>query len=311
MQHDEFSPPLLAADDDDESDLLAFDAMDDRLESVALGDDAAPARSGAAGAPEAPLDRDEELRLVAAAQQGDAAARATLVSANQRSVAWIARRYRASGVPQDDLVSEGTIGVLTAIDRFDGSRGARFETYARWWILDGVRNCVLRQSRTVRLPANVVKEIGSIDRLLAGTGAAEAAQGRRVVIDRIAQRLQRSAGHVEQMLALREPARSIDALADEPHEIAAGEEASPMHWSPEAIAAMKQMLSRLGTLMDGLSEKERTVLIGRYGLADGEVLSLETLGARLGLTAERVRQIQNEAIARLRARFAAQGLVKR
>jgi RNA polymerase nonessential primary-like sigma factor len=311
MQHDEFSPPLLAADDDGGSDLLAFDAMDDTLESVGLLEHDAPARSGTASPPDAALDRDEELRLVAAAQQGDKAAREALVRANQRSVAWIARRYRASGVPQDDLVSEGTIGVLTAIDRFDGSRGARFETYARWWILDSVRNCVLRQSRTVRLPANVVKEIGSIDRLLAGTGAAEASQGRRVVIDRIAQRLQRSAGHVEQMLALREPARSIDALADEPHEIAAGEEASPMRWSPEAIAAMKQMLSRLGTLMDGLSEKERTVLIGRYGLADGEVLSLETLGAQLGLTAERVRQIQNEAIARLRARFAAQGLVKR
>ena len=311
MQHDEFSPPLLAADDEDGSDLLAFDAMDDTLESVGLLEHDAPARSGTASPLEEALDRDEELRLVAAAQRGDPAARETLVRANQRSVAWIARRYRASGVPQDDLVSEGTIGVLTAIDRFDGSRGARFETYARWWILDGVRNCVLRQSRTVRLPANVVKEIGSIDRLLAGTDAAEASQGRRVVIDRIAQRLQRSAGHVEQMLALREPARSIDALADEPHEIAAGEEASPMRWSPEAIAAMKQMLSRLGTLMDGLSEKERTVLIGRYGLADGEVLSLETLGAQLGLTAERVRQIQNEAIARLRARFAAQGLVKR
>ena len=84
-----------------------------------------------------------------------------------------------------------------------------------------------------------------------------------------------------------------------------------MRWSPEAIAAMKQMLSRLGTLMDGLSERERTVLIGRYGLDTGEVLSLETLGAQLGLTAERVRQIQNEAIARLRARFKAQGLVSR
>lgn len=310
MQHDEFSAPLLAADDED-GDLLAFDAMDDTLTVTGLDDDAAPTRILASGAADAPLDRDEEMRLVTAAQQGDAAARTALLRANQRSVAWIARRYRASGVPQDDLVSEGNIGLLTAIDRFDGSRGARFETYARWWILDGVRNCVLRQSRTVRLPANVVKEIGSIDRLLAGTGAAEAAQGRRVVIDRIAQRLQRSAGHVEQMLALREPARSIDALADEPLEPAAGEDASPMRWSPEAIAAMKQMLSRLGTLMDGLSERERTVLIGRYGLDTGEVLSLETLGAQLGLTAERVRQIQNEAIARLRARFKAQGLVSR
>ena len=311
MQHDEFSPSLLAAEDDD-ADLLAFDAMDDTLAGagVLAGGGALPGR-GTAAPREAPLDRDEELRLVAAAQRGDAAARERLVLANQRSIAWIARRYRASGVPQDDLVSEGTIGVLTAIDRFDAGRGARFETYARWWILDGVRNCVLRQSRTVRLPASVVKEIGSIDRLLAGTGAAEASQGRRVVIDRVAQRLQRSTGHVEQMLALREPARSIDALEDEPHEVAAGEEASPMRWSPEAIAAMKQMLTRLGTLMDGLSERERTVLIGRYGLETGEVLSLETLGAQLGLTAERVRQIQNEAIARLRARFAAEGLVAR
>lgn len=310
MQHDEFSTPLLAADDED-GDLLAFDAMDDTLGMPGLDDDARSARGATVDPPDQPLERDEELRLVNAAQQGDAAARTALLRANQRSIAWIARRYRASGVPQDDLVSESNIGLLTAIDRFDGSRGARFETYARWWILDSVRNCVLRQSRTVRLPANVVKEIGSIDRLLAGTGAAEAAQGRRVVIDRIAQRLQRSAGHVEQMLALREPARSIDALADEPHEVAAGEEASPMRWSPEAIAAMKQMLSRLGTLMDGLSERERTVLIGRYGLDNGEVLSLETLGAQLGLTAERVRQIQNEAIGRLRARFAAQGLVSR
>jgi len=310
MQHDEFSPSLLAADDD-EADLLAFDAMDDTLVGIdALPEGGVPP-GRTATAREVPLDRDEELRLVAAAQRGDAAARERLVLANQRSIAWIARRYRSSGVPQDDLVSEGTIGVLTAIDRFEAGRGARFETYARWWILDGVRNCVLRQSRTVRLPANVVKEIGSIDRLLAGTGASEASQGRRVVIDRIAQRLQRSAGHVEQMLALREPARSIDALADEPHEAAAGEAANPMQWSPEAIAAMRQLLSRLGTLMDGLSERERTVLIGRYGLETGEVLSLEALGAQLGLTAERVRQIQNEAIARLRARFAAQGLVAR
>lgn len=253
------------------------------------------------------LNRDQELELVAAARRGDMAARERLVRANYWTLAWIAKRYRASGVPHEDLISEGVIGMLAAIDRFDASRGTRFETYARWWVLDAVRTCVMRQSRTVRLPANVVREIGSIERLLKSAEGSDGALGQRSrssVIDRVAQRLRRSGNHVEQMLALKEPTLPLDSIAERPHDDGVSDgspRASP--WSPEAMVAMKQMMGHLMSLLGELSERERTVLVARYGLETGVPASLEELAGRLGLTAERVRQIQKEATVKLRARF--------
>lgn len=285
-----------AAPGDDESD--EPDAGADEPWAATNGDKSAPV-----------FDREQELALVTAAQRGDMTARDQLVRASRRHIVWVARRYRGSGVPLDDLVSEGSIGVLTAIDRFDPARGTRFETYARWWILDALRNCVLQQSRTVRLPANVVREIGSIERLMkraeGDSAAAPADRSRSSVIDRVAQQLRRSGHHVEELLALREPTLPMESIAERAHDDSIGaapEHASP--WSPESIAAMNQILRHLGELMhEGLSERERIVLTARYGLETGVPASLEELGARLGLTAERVRQVQGEATAKLRAKF--------
>lgn len=295
-----------AWDDADDAALVGDEPGDDTGDGVA-SDEPWAATGGNKAAPV--FDREEELALVMAAQRGDTAARDQLVRASRRHIVWIARRYRGSGVPLDDLVSEGSIGVLTAIDRFDPARGTRFETYSRWWILDALRNCVLQQSRTVRLPANVVREIGSIERLMkraeGDPAGAAPDRSRSSVIDRVAQQLRRSGHQVEELLALREPTLPMESIAERAHDDSIGaapEHASP--WSPESIAAMNQILRHLGELMnEGLSERERLVLTARYGLETGVPASLEELGARLGLTAERVRQVQGEATAKLRAKF--------
>jgi RNA polymerase primary sigma factor/RNA polymerase nonessential primary-like sigma factor len=221
-------------------------------------------------------------------------------------VAWVARRYRASGVPRDDLVSEGMIGLLTAVDRFDTTRGVRFGTYARWWVLDAMRNCVLRQSRVVRLPANVVKELGKLDRELDADGAPRGEPAPRSVIDRVAQRLQRSGDHVERLLTLREPALSLDGedaakVAEDPHTAVA---------SPEAVAIVSELREKMFSLMGTLSAREQLVLTARYGLDTGEPSTLEAVAERLGLTAERIRQLQRDALAKLRRSFIEQGLIE-
>lgn len=292
--------------------LTELDAVDEDEDDVDDETEASTSRAGMLSADDAGCDAAEELRLIAAARQGDEPARERLVRLNYRMVTWTARRYKNSGVPQDDLVSEGMIGVLTAIGRFDAARGVRFDTYARWWVLDAMRNCVLRQSRVVRLPSNVVKEIGAMEREVKATQLSAGRKGvpvgsSRSVVDSVAKRLKRSGEHVERLMTLREPALSLDA--DDEATNQAGEGAADTGISPETITSVAQIRSQLYQLMEELDDRERIILKARYGLDTGVPATLEAVAEALGLTAERVRQIQREALTRVRKRFVDQGVL--
>jgi RNA polymerase nonessential primary-like sigma factor len=221
----------------------------------------------------------------------------------------MARRYRGSSIDAEDLMSEGVIGILHAIERFDPARGVRFSTYARWWVREAMGEFMMKQFRTVRLPANVVKEISAIAREMRAVENSEASAtpSRKSVIGQVAQRLNRSAEHVEQMLALRDAPVSIEALPEPETDASDGDgPPSPYQWTPESLAMLRQMLTRVYELMDTLSERERIVLVARYGLETGMPETLESIA---DLTAERVRQVQQEALLKLQARFKERGLL--
>jgi RNA polymerase nonessential primary-like sigma factor len=321
-------------DDPDDDAVLAADGIDvdaidadsiDAFDSQATGDGTRAGRaSKAAGGdggrpgrltpPPEPFSASEEISLVLAARAGDNGAREQLVRASIRSIGWMARRYRGTNVDAEDLMSEGVIGIFNAIERFDPARGVRFSTYARWWVREAMGEFMMKQSRTVRLPANVVKEIGAIAREMRavendGDGAG---RSRMSVIGQVAQRLNRSAEHVEQMLALRDAPVPIEALP-EPETATGDGEGTPnvYQWTPESLAVLRELLSRVYELMDALSERERIVLVARYGLETGVPETLESIAARLELTAERVRQVQQEALVKLHARFKERGLLPR
>lgn len=289
-------------DDGDEPD---FDAAEE-------DDDASSGSAGAHRPGATALGADEEQALILAAQGGDAAALDSLVRASHSMVTWTARRYRLSGVPLDDLVSEGLIGVLKAVERFDVARGYRFDTYARWWALDAMRSCVLNQSRVVRLPSHVVKEIGAMDRELKlvsmDPGSAEPHQTTRAVIDKVARRIKRSGEHVQRLMTLREPAVSLDGEEGTAH-LAAGGSQGEGSITPEMIASLSQVRDRLLHMLHELDERERLVVRLRYGLDNGEGSTLQEVASTLGLTAERVRQIQRDALVKLRSRFIDEGLL--
>ncbi len=253
---------------------------------------------------EAPCSMEEERALLEQARSGSQAARERLVRLCHRSVVWTARRYRHSGVPLDDLVSEGMMGVLTAIDRFDLGRGLRFDTYSRWWVLDAMRNCVLRQSRIVRLPANVIKEIGAMERELKAIAGAHADAGSsRSVVEQVARKLRRTSDHVEHLMSLREPAVSLDA------EVPASHTSDATQASAETVAAVAQLREHMLALMGSLDDRERHILRARYGLDTGVPATLSEVAAALGLTAERVRQLQREALVKLRRVLVERGML--
>lgn len=300
-------------DPGDDPALSALELTDDELaEAASPAPAAAAAQPGlAAGDSLAP---DEEIALVAAARDGDNGARERLIRANLRSIAWMARRYRGMSSEAEDLISEGVLGILRAVERFDATRGVRFSTYARWWVREAMGDYMIKQSRTVRLPANVVKEISAISREMRAVESDGGGQtpDRRSVISTVARRLNRSAQHVEQMLALENSPVPLDAVP-EPETAARDGEGMPSEyeWTPESLAVLRELLGRVYELMDALSERERIVLVARYGLETGAPETLESIAARLQLTAERVRQVQQEALVKLHARFAERGLLPR
>jgi len=260
----------------------------------------------ATGAKARLLTASEEKLLARRVEQGDSAAREALVNANVRLVASVARRYMGRGLPLEDLMQEGTIGLLRAVDKFNYHRGYRFSTYATHWIRQAISRGIANHGRSIRLPAHVVDTLTRIHRIreeLSGT------LGRSPTFQELAQASSITEARLVTFLRNTAAPTSLDAPVGEEADrdladlLVAGEESSPQS------AAFDDMVSdELWRALDHLSDRERDVVVLRFGLAGEEPMTLEDTGARLQITRERVRQIEAKALEKLRDPRVAQRL---
>ncbi|MDD2872415.1 MAG: RNA polymerase sigma factor RpoS [Azoarcus sp.] len=250
----------------------------------------------------------EEAALSRRVRQGDFEARQTMIERNLRLVVNIAKHYLNRGIPLLDLVEEGNLGLIHALEKFDPERGFRFSTYATWWIRQNIERAIMNQSRTIRLPVHVVKELNQV---LRAQRSIEANSNGESTLEEIALRLDKPIETVRAILALSEHTASLDAPLDIDPSLSIGESLADDHAdSPEVLIHGAEIETLLRTWIDMLNEKQRLVIRHRYGLDECEMLTLEELAARLELTRERVRQIQLEALGQLRRTLRRRGISK-
>ncbi|MCW5614293.1 MAG: RNA polymerase sigma factor RpoS [Rhodocyclaceae bacterium] len=244
------------------------------------------------------LTAEEELALSRRVREGDFKARQTMIERNLRLVVNIAKHYLNRGIPLLDLVEEGNLGLIHALEKFDPERGFRFSTYATWWIRQNIERAIMNQSRTIRLPVHVVKELNQV---LRAQRSVEAENGVGSNLEEIARRLDKRVEDVRSILALSEHTASLDAPLDIDPSLSIGESlADDRLETLDDQVHCNEVESLIEEWIGMLSDKQRFVIRHRYGFDDAEIQTLEELAEQLGLTRERVRQIQLEALGQLR-----------
>ena len=259
---------------------------------------------------------EEEFETATRARSGDFAARQSMIEHNLRLVVSIAKGYLGRGVPLSDLIEEGNLGLMHAIDKFEPERGFRFSTYATWWIRQSVERAVMNQGRVIRLPVHVVRELQQVLRARRtlendpAFAAARKSDSEGVRVEDVAALLGRDVHEVAQLLAMAETPKSLDAVIDKSDdEHTLGDfMADELALDPTGVTHNHEVERLLAGWIETLSQREKEVLEGRFGLHHREPETLEVLSDRLGLTRERVRQIQNEALTKLKRQMARSGV---
>ena len=245
------------------------------------------------------LTPQEEIDLAARIKKGDREARAMMIKANLRLVVKIAHDYVNLGLPMLDLVSEGNIGLMKAVERFDPAKGGKLSTYAAWWIKQSIKRALANQSKTIRLPVHLVDKISKMHRVALRMSEE---LGREPTDDEVAEEIGLSRSKVSQLKTAATRPASLDAPIGDDDSIEFGaivgdEDAQ----TPFELLRDKNLRDELRDLLKVLDDREYTIIFQRFGLDGGKPKTLEEVGKTFGVTRERIRQIQNIAVAKLRA----------
>ncbi|MGL6278426.1 MAG: sigma-70 family RNA polymerase sigma factor, partial [Gaiella sp.] len=233
------------------------------------------------------LTAAQEVELAKRIERGDADAKARMIQSNLRLVVSIAKNYRNQGLPFLDLIQEGTLGLIRAVEKFDWRRGFKFSTYATWWIRQAVARALADKARTIRMPVHIVERLQKINR---AERALWTRLGREPTIDEVADEANIT---VQQVLEVRAAARastSLDAPVGDREDAVIGDFVAGDDPLPEETVELRLRSEALRQALAGLPSREREVVTLRYGLDGGEPRTLEEIGRHLGLTRERVRQ---------------------
>ncbi|XZG71271.1 RNA polymerase sigma factor RpoS [Chitinibacteraceae bacterium HSL-7] len=244
------------------------------------------------------LTPDQERELARRVVKGDFEARQKMIEHNLRLVVNIAKHYINRGLTLLDLIEEGNIGLMHALEKFDPERGFRFSTYATWWIRQSIERAIMNQSRTIRLPVHVIKELNVY---LRAQRHLEASLGFEPTLEDIAHLVGKEVEEVRRVMGLNERVASLDAPLDIDPMLTIGESIPDEQTEgPEALLQNAEVENYVREWLKQLNDKQRMVIERRYGLNGYEICTLEDLAASLNLTRERVRQIQIEALEQLR-----------
>jgi RNA polymerase primary sigma factor len=244
------------------------------------------------------LTREEEEKYARLAAQGNQMAKDRLVAANLRFVVNVAKKYQNQGMALDDLISEGNIGLINAIERFDVDKGYHFISYAVWWIRQAILKAICEKSRTIRLPLNRANELVQIEKMRKEMFSEK---GQEPADLELARRLGMNEAQVRDLLDISREMISLETpvYTDRDASVLSDFLEDPSHPSPEAQTLHGSLRDDLNQALDTLSEKESKILQLRFGLNDKQPLSLKEIGEKFHLTKERIRQIEKKALQKL------------